>query len=171
MSITYYEDDELFVPNVDDIDKYLWRKYEDKTLRYNLLKTNNLKLYGNHSDILMEFRDKLILHETPIDIPTNKYYYFYVGDRNIKQMSLKYRYKGNIKIYTYEKIEEKLDYISSGDDYVISIPIYDTTITKIYDVSFGDDYVICYDVETNDLFVITEKLDEKYIKLLEKFVN
>lgn len=158
MSITYYEGDTLYVPNVDDIENYLWKKYEDETLRQELLNTYNIKLYGNHSNTLMKFRDTLKLHFIPINIKTGKYYYFKINMGNIEIPSIKYRFKGIINIYTFEKIEEK-------NNVVIAKPNIKTDVTKIYDCSFGDDYTLCFSVKNNELFLITDKQDDKYIDI------
>lgn len=162
MSLTYYKGDTLYVPDVKDIESYLWRKYEDRDLQNELLDTlnSNLILYGNHSDILMKFRSELYLHTSPIRINTGKYYYFKTNMTVIKIPSLRYRYKCIIDVYTFEKVEDV-------DDIVIARPNIKTDVEKVYDCSFGDDYTICFNVDDGEMFLIAEKRNNKYIRILE----
>lgn len=162
MSITYYENDTLYVPDVNNIENYLWKKYEDNNLRKELLETNNMKLFGNYSNELMDFRDNLRLHFIPVSVKSGGYYYFKININNIKIPSIKYRFKGVVNIYTFEKIEEK-------NNVIIAKPNIKTDITKTYDCSFGDDYTLCFSIENNELFIITDNFDiknNKYIDIL-----
>lgn len=162
MSITYYVGDRLYIPDVDDIDGYLWKKYEDKELQNELLDTliSNTVLYGNHSKSLMKFRDELYLHLNPIKLPSKRYYYFKVNMNSIKIPSLKYRYKCIIDVHTFN-VDEELDNI------YICTPNIKTSVEKIYDCSFSDDYTLIFNADDNELFLMTDKKRSKYIRILE----
>lgn len=162
MSLTYYKGDSLYVPDVEDIEDYLWKKYEDKELQDELLDTlmSNLTLYGNHSDSLMKFRNELYLHTTPFKIKSGKYYYLKTNIKTIRIPPLRYRYKCIVDIYTFEKDDEK-------DDIIIATPNIKTDVEKIYDCSFGDDYTLVFNVDDNEIFIITDKKHKKYIRILE----
>lgn len=156
--------DSLYIPNFqteDEVRLYLWDKYEDEILRKELLDTIPNKLIGKYSNILEEIRNELYNRTIPLPIPDGKFYYFFINVGDTDDMNsitippIKFRYKGNVRLHTYDKIEKY-------NNIVVAKPITFTGSTKLYDISFGKNYIMCFDTVNNEKFIISDVSNLKF---------